>query len=131
MYWMYAGSADGYSVKFMLEHATSSQYEKRHDLILKSAMIDGKLAGFLAYYPKSVHVWKLLFLIVDQDFRKQGIAKKLLSFAVKDMVARGALQVTLFTRNNNFKAQALYKNFGFKLTSSDAIGVWLSWHKER
>lgn len=127
-YWMIAGNPE-YSVQFMLKHATSSQDEKRHDLILKSAMLDGNLVGFLAYHSKSVHVWRLLFLIVDQDFRKRGIAKKLLHFAVTDMIAHGALKITLFTRNNNFKAQALYKNFGFKVIDSDSIGVWLSWNK--
>lgn len=128
MYWMVAGNPD-YSVKFMLKYQTTSQEEKRHDLILKSAMLDGQLVGFLAYNPKSIHIWKLLFLIVDQDFRKQGIAKKLLNFAVQDMVKRGALQIKLFTRNNNLKAQALYKNFGFKITRTDDIGVYLSWNK--
>ena len=128
MYWMIAGNPD-YSVKFMLEYQTTSQQEKRHDLILKSAFFDDQLVGFLAYYPKSQHVWRLLFLIVDQNVRKQGFAKKLLNFAVQDMVKRGAFQISLFTRNNNLKAQALYKNYGFKLTSVDDIGVWLSWNK--
>jgi ribosomal protein S18 acetylase RimI-like enzyme len=127
-YWMVAGNPD-YSVKFMLEHATTSQHEKRHDLILRSAMIDGKLVGFAAYYKMSQHVWRLLYLIVDQDFRKQGIAKKLLSSTVQEMVKRGALKVILFTRSNNFKAQAMYKNFGFKIIDTDEIGVWMSWHK--
>jgi ribosomal protein S18 acetylase RimI-like enzyme len=129
MYWMYAGNPDEYSVKFMLEHATNSQYEKRHNMILKSAMLNGKLVGFLGYYPHSKHVWQLLFLIVDQDFRKQGIAKKLLDFVVADIVKRGALRIILFTRNNNLKAQALYGNFGFKIFTSDDVGVWMSWHK--
>lgn len=127
-YWMVAGNPN-YSVKFMLEHATTSQYEKRHDLILRSAMIDGKLVGFAAYYKISQHVWRLLYLIVDQDFRKQGIAKKLLSSTVQEMVKRGALKVILFTRSNNFKAQAMYKKFGFKIVDTDELGVWMSWLK--
>ncbi|MBP6892106.1 GNAT family N-acetyltransferase [Candidatus Babeliales bacterium] len=127
-YWMVAGNPD-YSVKFMLEHATTSQYEKRHDLILRSAMIDGKLVGFAAYYKISQHVWRLLYLIVDQDFRKQGIAKKLLNSTIEEMVQRGALKVILFTRNNNFKAQSMYKKFGFKIVDTDEIGVWMSWLK--
>ena len=128
-YWMIAGNPD-YSVKFMLEHATTSQYEKRHDLILKSAFLDGKLAGFLAYYKMSQHVWRILYVIVDQDFRKQGIAKKLVQYALKACVNAGALKVILFTRSNNFKAQAMYKSFGFKIVDTqDDLGVWMSWLK--
>lgn len=127
-YWMIAGNSD-YSVKFMVEHATSSQYEKLHNLILKSAFLDGKLVGFLAYFKISPHVWRILYIIVDQDFRKQGIAKKLLQYAVQACVDQGALKVILFTRSNNFKAQSMYKNFGFKIIDTDDIGVWMSWHK--
>lgn len=128
-YWMIAGNPE-YSVKFMLKHKTTSQEEKRQDLILKSAKINGKLVGFLAYHQMSAHVGRLLFLIVDQDFRKQGVAKKLLNFAVQDMVAMGDLKILLFTRSNNFKAQALYKSVGFKIIDSDEIGVWMSWYKK-
>ncbi len=127
-YWMIAGNPD-YSVKHMLEHRVNNRYEKRQNLILKSAFLDEKLVGFLAYFPKSKHVWQLLFLIVDQDFRKQGIAKKLLNFGVQAAVNQGALKVILFTRSNNFKAQAMYKNFGFKIIDKDDIGVWMSWSK--
>lgn len=128
MYWMIKGSSK-YNVAYMVENATSSQHEPLHNLILKVGVYENKVVGFLAYYPHSSHVWQLLFLIVDQEFRKQGFAKKLLVSAVDDMVKRGALKIILFTRSNNFKAQSLYKNFGFKITHGDDAGIWLSWHK--
>ncbi|MCX5924242.1 MAG: GNAT family N-acetyltransferase [Candidatus Dependentiae bacterium] len=129
-YWMIStGSSATYNVDFMLRHKTSSQYEKKHDMVVKVLKVGDNIAGFLAYYPLSEHVWQLLFLMVDQDFRRQGIAKKLLKFAVDDMVSRGAIKVSLATRNNNFKAQSLYKTFGFKLTSSDEEFVFFSWYK--
>jgi ribosomal protein S18 acetylase RimI-like enzyme len=128
-YWMIAGNPE-YSVKFMLKYKTTSQEEKTQNLILKSAKIDGKIVGFLAYYQMSAHVGRLLFLIVDQEFRKQGVAKKLLNFAVKDMVSMGDLKILLFTRSNNFKAQSLYKSIGFKIIDSDETGVWMSWYKK-
>lgn len=127
-YWMVAGNPN-YSVKFMLEHATTSQYEKRHDLILKSAFLNDTLVGFLAYFKISQHVWRILYVIVDQDFRGQGIAKKILKYGVDACVKQGALKVILFTRSNNFKAQSMYKNFGFKIVDTDEIGVWMSWLK--
>ncbi len=127
-YWMIAGNPD-YSVKFMVEHRTNSQHEKRDNLILKSAFLDDKLVGFLAYFKISQHVWRILYVIVDQDYRKQGIAKKLVNYGVQACVDKGALKVLLFTRNNNFKAQAMYKKFGFKIIDTDEIGVWMSWNK--
>ena len=131
LYWMLCNQshATGYSIDFMLRNQTSCQYAKKHDLILKTATIDGKIVGFLAYYPESIHVWRLLFLMVDQDYRRQGIAKKLLNFVVSDMFARGALQIILATRNNNFKAQKLYENFGFSLVDSDYQFVHFSLRK--
>lgn len=129
-YWMICNESSAtYSVDFMLRNKSSVQYEKRRDLIIKVAKKDNKIVGFLAYFPKSAHVWHLLFLLVDKDFRRQGIAKKLLKFVVNDMVHRGALRVDLATRNNNFRAQSLYKNFGFKQTHIDEEFAEFSWYK--
>ncbi|HSW75487.1 MAG TPA: GNAT family N-acetyltransferase [Candidatus Saccharimonadales bacterium] len=128
-YWM-IGSGSAYSLDHMLRYKSSSQYEKKYDMVLKVLKVGDNIAGFLGYFPHSAHVWQLLFLMVDQDFRRQGIAKKLLKFAVDDMVARGAIKVRLDTRDNNFKAQNLYKNFGFKLTGSDNGFVHFSWYKQ-
>ena len=127
-YWM-IGSGSAYNLDHTLRYKTSSQYEKRYDMVMKVLKIGDNIAGFLGYFPHSEHVWQLLFLLVDQDYRRQGIAKKLLKFAVDDMVARGAIKICLDTRDNNFKAQDLYKKFGFKLTGSDNGFVHLSWYK--
>lgn len=119
---------DTYSVDHTLKYKSSSQYEKRHDLIMKVWDARGKIAGFTAYYPKSPYTWQFLFLLVDQDFRRQGIAKKLLTYAVKDMVARGALKIDLVTRVENSKAQDLYKKFGFRQTGKTEQHVMMTWH---
>jgi ribosomal protein S18 acetylase RimI-like enzyme len=130
-YWMiYNGGQDTYSLDFTLRNATSSQHEKRHDMIFKVGKINDKIVGFLAYYPESKHVWGLRFLIVDQEIRRQGLAKKLLKYAMDDMVSRGAIRIDLATRNNNFKAQNLYKGFGFTIVRSDYEFVHLSWCKK-
>ena len=130
-YWMISTSGTNtYSIDFTLKYATSSQYAKKHDMIMRVATVEGNIAGFCSYYPKSAKVWQLLFLIVDQDYRRQGIARKLLTYAVDDMVDRGALRIDIATRNNNFKAQQLYKNFGAKLVDNDDNDfVHFSWYK--
>lgn len=130
-YWMIStDNTKTYSIDFMLRYNTSSQQSKNRDMILKVATVHGKIVGFLAYYPLSQRVWQLLFLMVDQEFRRQGIARKLLDFAVRDMVGRGVLRINLATRNNNFRAQNLYKGYGFKLVdANDNDFVHFSWYK--
>ena len=135
-YWMIStANTDSYSIDFTMKHKTSSQSIKKNDMILRVATIDGKFAGFCSYYPKvagSNKVWQLLFLIVDQDVRRQGVARKLLEYAVKDMEKRGALRVDIATRNNNFRAQNLYKSFGAKLVDdNDGDFVHFSWYKPK
>ncbi len=134
-YWMIStGNTDTYCIDFTLKYKSSSQYAKKYDMIMWVATVEGKIAGFCSYYPKiagSNKVWQLLFLIVDQDFRRQGIAKKLLTFAVQDMERRGAIRIDIATRNNNFRAQNLYKSFGAKLVDSDdGDFVHFSWYKQ-
>ncbi|MBP7854453.1 GNAT family N-acetyltransferase [Candidatus Babeliales bacterium] len=129
-YWMICNANSAhYSMDFFLRYQTSSQAEKKYDMVSKVATFDERVVGFLAYYPDSQRVWRLLFLIVDHDFRGQGIAKKLLKYAVEDMLHRGAIEIILYTRNNNFKAQSLYKNFGFKVLRSDSEGMHFIWHR--
>lgn len=133
-YWMISTqNTDSYPLDFVLKHKTSSLTAKKYDMIIHVAIIDGKIAGFCSYYPKisgSNKVWQLLFLIVNQDFRRQGIARKLLTYAVKDMEKRGAIRIDIATRNNNFRAQNLYKSFGAKLVDSDdGDFVHFSWYK--
>lgn len=128
-YWMICNANQNtYSVDWLLRYKTSSQHQKLHDLITKVIEIDSKIAGFIAYYPKSKYTWQFLFLLVDQDFRRQGIAKKLLTYAVKDMVSRGAIKIDLATRIENIKAQDLYKKFGFKLVATTEEHVLMAWH---
>ena len=108
-------SMNTYSVDYMLDNRTPSQYEKADKLILKVLRKDGKTIGFLAYYPKSFYWWHLLFLVVDVDHRRHGYATQLLQFVIDDMIARGALKITIFTRLANTRARALYEGkFGFK-----------------
>lgn len=133
-YWMICNAhRDSYSIEYMLRHKSSCQYPptvRHNDLVTKVYREEDKVVGFCAYYPHSQYVWQFLFLIVDQDYRGKGIAKKLLQYAVEDMVRRGAIKIVLYTRLDNLKAQNLYKQFGFKQFHGDEEGIWLSWYKK-
>lgn len=130
-YWMISDYSRkvGYDLDFALRYQSSSLEEKRHDLITKVLEVEDKVAGFMAYYPKSPYTWQFLFLLVDQDFRGKGIAKQLLSYAVEDMLRLGAIKIDLVTRVDNARAQGLYQNFGFKQGITTEEHVYMSWHK--
>ena len=79
-----------------------------------AAELDGRLVGML-----------VLWLIVDEahiatiathsDFRRQGIAKRLLVEALKSAYAEGARSALLEVRAGNQAAQEMYRKFGFEV----------------
>src|SRR5512142_427953 len=76
---------------------------------------DGKVVGMIV-------VW----LIVDEahvatiathpDFRRQGIAKRLLSHALLRLIDEGARSSFLEVRESNLAAQEMYRKFGYEET---------------
>lgn len=79
------------------------------------AEIDGKVVGIIV-------VW----LIVDEahiatiathpDFRRQGVAKRLLSYALRELRYEGAQSSFLEVRASNVAAQEMYRKFGYEET---------------
>jgi len=77
------------------------------------AEVDGKIVGMIV-------VW----LIVDEahvatlathpDFRRHGIAKKLLSHALRYLIYEGAQSSFLEVRESNIAAQEMYRQFGYQ-----------------
>jgi ribosomal-protein-alanine N-acetyltransferase len=79
------------------------------------AEVDRKVVGMIV-------VW----LIVDEahvatiathpDFRRKGIAKRLLSHALRKLIEQGARSSFLEVRESNLAAQELYRKFGYEET---------------
>ena len=55
-------------------------------------------------------------LAVHPDYRKQGIAQKLLIASLREACKEGAAKTYLEVRKGNLAAQALYTKFGFKIS---------------
>lgn len=97
-----------------------SQRIANNESIVFTAVKDGKeVVGFVQLYPLfsslSVgRVWVLNDLYVKEQYRREGIAKKLVekvhAFAAKD----GAHAIVLETASDNTQAQSLYKKFGYE-----------------
>jgi ribosomal-protein-alanine N-acetyltransferase len=79
------------------------------------AELDEKIVGMIV-------VW----LIVDEahvatiathpDFRRKGIARQLLSHALRKLIEQGARSSFLEVRESNLAAQELYRKFGYEET---------------
>ena len=75
--------------------------------------------GFTQLYPtySSVRVvknWILNDLYVDKEYRKQGIGEKLIQNAMNFAKENNAKFVQLSTAVDNYTAQSLYEQIGFK-----------------
>jgi len=110
-------SVNDFDVDFMLDQATSSQYSARHDLVMKVMREEGRTVGFLAYHPRSPYWWHMLFIVVDKKYRRKGYAAQLVQYFIDDVIKRGAIKISTFTRLKNTRARALYEDkFKFKAT---------------
>jgi ribosomal-protein-alanine N-acetyltransferase len=56
-------------------------------------------------------------IATDPDFRRHGIARRMLAVALLDAARAGIQKVFLEVRRGNTAAQALYQRFGFEVSS--------------
>lgn len=79
------------------------------------AEIDGKVAGMIVAWliVDEVHV---ATIATHPDFRRRGIAKKLLAHTLQHLKEEGAQSSFLEVRASNFAAQEMYRKFGYEET---------------
>jgi len=77
------------------------------------ADVDGKIVGMIVVWliVDEVHV---ATIATHPDFRRQGIAKNLLSHALQHLSNEGAQSSFLEVRASNLAAQELYRKFGYE-----------------
>ena len=75
--------------------------------------------GFIAYHRSSWSSAKILYLVVNEQYRKAGYAKALMQYALDDLKYQNYARVELLTRVCNVRAKGLYKKFGFVSNWSD------------
>jgi ribosomal-protein-alanine N-acetyltransferase len=79
------------------------------------AELDGKIVGMIVVWliVDEAHV---ATIATDPDFRRKGIAKRLLSHALQKLMEQGARSSFLEVRESNLAAQELYRKFGYEET---------------
>lgn len=76
------------------------------------AELGGRIVGMLVgwYIVDEIHI---ATIATHPDFRKQGIGKKLLSFALQSARDEGAVSSFLEVRESNTAAMEMYRKFGY------------------
>jgi len=79
------------------------------------AEVDGHVAGMIVawLFVDEVHI---ATLATHPDFRRQGIAQKLLIHTLRYTYDEGALSSFLEVRESNLAAQEMYRKFGYENT---------------
>jgi len=77
------------------------------------AELDGKIVGMIVAWliVDEAHV---ATIATDPDFRRRGIAKRLLSHALRKLIEQGAQSSFLEVRASNVAAQEMYRKFGYE-----------------
>ena len=79
------------------------------------ADLDGRVVGMIVVWliVDEAHV---ATLAANPDYRRQGIAKRLLAHALLHLSEEGARTSFLEVRENNLPAQEMYRKFGYEVT---------------
>ncbi len=89
---------------------------------------DQKPVGFISYYFESPLFGKIQFVDVDQNYQRQGIAKKMILEVLKRFEKQGARSVEIVTRLTNTPALTLYEKLGFKRLYDNGKYIYLEYY---
>ena len=99
------------------------------------AELDGRVVGMIVAW-MLVEEAHIATIATHPTYRRQGVAKKLLTYALRYMSKEGAITSFLEVRENNIVAQEMYRKFGYeevgrrrhyyKDTNEDAILMTLN-----
>jgi len=119
-YWLTLLPPEEYSAAYRIDYKAPSPFPRdRQRLSIDVYRADEQTVGFIAYYVSRFYKGSILFLAVRQQYRKRGIARKLVEHAIKRLASRGVQVIELFTHINNEAAQRLYESIGFQRVWAD------------
>ncbi|MEA5039527.1 MAG: GNAT family N-acetyltransferase [Clostridiaceae bacterium] len=77
------------------------------------ALSDGRPAGTVSLLPAGDKIWEIAKLTVRAEYRRHGIADRLMAAAISGIRERGGERALLFTNSRLMPAIALYRKWGF------------------
>lgn len=112
------------SFEYSIDSASSSDsWMDRGNLLTYVYRDNEATKGFVSYHKVSSSLAKILYIAVDDTYRRRGYAEKLLIYALDNLKRKGYERVELVTRLVNKRAQGLYKKLGFRQTWDDGTLV--------
>lgn len=96
---------------------------ERAEVVLAVAEVDGTIGGYV-YGSLAERDWNMLLdehgaihdVFVDPRFRRHGVARALMAFAIQALEGKGAPRIVLSSAFPNREAQALFRSLGFRET---------------
>lgn len=99
---------------------------------IKVVRVDNRCVGFVTYYisenfkskkDELKKLGRIHLLCIDENYRRLGIAKKLVEECMLFFKKQNCQRVYLITRPENIRAKALYYKFGFSEATDRSGGV--------
>ncbi len=119
--WYLLHASKEYDLDFMLEKNSPYVWEPRTYGKLKTVILfDNNIpVGFVNYYMRGLYEGTVFLLNVDEHYRGKGFGEVLFGYAVESLKKDGAKIIKVSVREENERAQKLYRKFGFKIESKD------------
>lgn len=106
------------------ETAFLEEIDKPHSRLLVARLPAGdflasgppsqEIAGYICFWSVLGEI-QILNIAVRRNFRRRGVARKLIEAAIRKGLDDNARSVTLEVRQSNFAARKLYESLGFKV----------------
>lgn len=115
---------------FRFDFRSMRKYATHPDAIVLIAEIEAEIRGFIIVNPtrrKALHSAYITTIDVHPDFRRQGMARALLTEAERRAAAAGAVTTQLHVYTGNESAIAFYESCGYEqlLLTEDFYNVGL------
>ena len=115
---------------FRFDFRSMRKYVTHPEAIVLVAEVDGAIRGFIVVNPKRPRALQSAYvttLDVHPDFRRQGIARMLVTEAERRAAATGAVTMQLHVHTGNADAIAFYESVGYEklLLTEDFYNVGL------
>lgn len=115
---LFNASFDRFSGDYIPEQAATNLLDDQRIICVTDTF--GKLAGALELTMAAKNGW-VSHVVVKPDYRRQGIADKLLRMFAQAAKERGASRLMLWVQARNLAAVSLYAKYGFKYMNKSTI----------
>lgn len=97
--------------------------KRKGEAIIRVALYDKLLAGFVAFFKNSPEEGFIWLLAVDKNFRKRKIGEELMKNAIQELKEKNVKYISISTRSINTPALTLYKKLGFMEAYTNERGI--------